>query len=54
MLMGDFLSLAQQRLPVKIVVFDNRALGFVALEVGLVLRRGNVDERRRRQRSCAD
>jgi pyruvate dehydrogenase (quinone) len=32
MLMGDFLSLAQLRLPVKIVVFNNGALGFVELE----------------------
>ncbi|HEX3862405.1 MAG TPA: ubiquinone-dependent pyruvate dehydrogenase [Stellaceae bacterium] len=33
MLMGDFLTLVQQKLPVKIVVFDNRVLGFVALEM---------------------
>ena len=32
MLMGDFLSLAQHRLPVKVVVFDNGALGFIELE----------------------
>jgi pyruvate dehydrogenase (quinone) len=32
MLMGDFLSLAQLGLPVKIVVFNNSTLGFVALE----------------------
>jgi pyruvate dehydrogenase (quinone) len=32
MLMGDFLSLAQLGLPVKVVVFNNRTLGFVALE----------------------
>ena len=32
MLMGDFLSLAQLRLPVKVVVFNNGALGFVELE----------------------
>jgi pyruvate dehydrogenase (quinone) len=32
MLMGDFLSLAQLRLPVKIVVFNNGALGFIELE----------------------
>jgi pyruvate dehydrogenase (quinone) len=32
MLMGDFLSLAQLGLPVKIVVFNNGTLGFVALE----------------------
>jgi pyruvate dehydrogenase (quinone) len=32
MLMGDFLSLAQLHLPVKVVVFHNDALGFVELE----------------------
>jgi pyruvate dehydrogenase (quinone) len=32
MLMGDFLSLAQLGLPVKVVVFHNSALGFVELE----------------------
>jgi pyruvate dehydrogenase (quinone) len=32
MLMGDFLTLAQHRLPVKVVVFDNGTLGFVELE----------------------
>lgn len=32
MLMGDLLTLAQQRLPVKIVVFNNGTLGFVELE----------------------
>jgi pyruvate dehydrogenase (quinone) len=32
MLMGDFLTLAQHRLPVKVVVFNNGALGFVELE----------------------
>jgi pyruvate dehydrogenase (quinone) len=32
MLMGDFLTLAQHRLPVKVVVFNNGSLGFVALE----------------------
>lgn len=32
MLMGDFLSLAQLKLPVKIVVFNNSALGFVEVE----------------------
>lgn len=32
MSMGDFLSLAQLRLPVKIVLFDNGLLGFVAME----------------------
>jgi pyruvate dehydrogenase (quinone) len=32
MLMGDFLSLAQLELPVKVVVFNNSALGFIELE----------------------
>ncbi len=32
MLMGDFLTLAQHRLPVKLIVFNNGALGFVELE----------------------
>ncbi len=33
MLMGDFLTLSQQGLPVKVVVYNNGALGFVALEM---------------------
>jgi thiamine pyrophosphate-dependent acetolactate synthase large subunit-like protein len=33
MLMGDLLTLVQQRLPVKIVVFNNGTLGFVELEM---------------------
>jgi pyruvate dehydrogenase (quinone) len=33
MLMGDFLTLVQQELPVKVVIFDNRVLGFVAMEM---------------------
>jgi len=33
MLMGDFISLAQLNLPVKIIVFDNSSLGFVAMEM---------------------
>ncbi|WP_420237889.1 ubiquinone-dependent pyruvate dehydrogenase [Telmatobacter bradus] len=33
MLMGDLLSLRQQKLPVKMVVFNNSALGFVELEM---------------------
>lgn len=33
MLMGDFLTLVQQGLPVKIVVFNNGVLGFVDLEM---------------------
>jgi pyruvate dehydrogenase (quinone) len=32
MLMGDFLSLAQLGLPVKVVVFNNGALGFIEIE----------------------
>ena len=32
MLMGDFLSLRQLKLPVKIIVFNNGTLGFVELE----------------------
>jgi pyruvate dehydrogenase (quinone) len=32
MLMGDFLTLLQHRLPVKVVVFNNSALGFIELE----------------------
>jgi pyruvate dehydrogenase (quinone) len=33
MLMGDFLTLTQYDLPVKVVVFDNSALGMVKLEM---------------------
>jgi pyruvate dehydrogenase (quinone) len=33
MLMGDLLTLHQQRLPVKVVVYNNGALGFVELEM---------------------
>jgi pyruvate dehydrogenase (quinone) len=32
MLMGDFLTIAQYRLPLKVVVFNNGALGFIELE----------------------
>jgi pyruvate dehydrogenase (quinone) len=32
MLMGDFLSLTQHELPVKVVIFNNGSLGFVELE----------------------
>ncbi|MDB5926486.1 MAG: poxB [Betaproteobacteria bacterium] len=32
MLMGDFLSLVQLDLPVKVVVFNNSALGFIEIE----------------------
>src|SRR6201999_4159507 len=33
MLMGDVLSLAQHKLPVKVIVFKNDALAFVELEM---------------------
>jgi pyruvate dehydrogenase (quinone) len=33
MLMGDFLTLTQQKLPMKVVVYNNGTLGFVALEM---------------------
>jgi pyruvate dehydrogenase (quinone) len=33
MLMGDFLTIAAMRLPVKLVVFNNGVLGFVAMEM---------------------
>jgi pyruvate dehydrogenase (quinone) len=33
MLMGDFLTLVQQKMPVKVVIFNNGTLGFVALEM---------------------
>lgn len=33
MLMGDLLTLVQERLPVKVVVYNNGTLGFVALEM---------------------
>jgi pyruvate dehydrogenase (quinone) len=33
MMMGDFLTLVQQKLPVKVVVFNNGVLGFVAMEM---------------------
>ena len=32
MLMGDFLTLAQYGLPLKVVVFNNGTLGFIELE----------------------
>ncbi len=32
MLMGDLLSLKQLKLPVKVIVFNNGALGFIELE----------------------
>ena len=32
MLMGDFLTLVQEQLPVKVIVFNNGTLGFVELE----------------------
>lgn len=33
MLMGDLITLKQQKLPVKIVIFNNGVLGFVAMEM---------------------
>lgn len=33
MLMGDLLSVAQHQLPLKIVIFNNSSLGFVAMEM---------------------
>jgi pyruvate dehydrogenase (quinone) len=33
MLMGDLLSLVQLKLPVKVIVFNNSVLGFVAMEM---------------------
>ncbi len=33
MLMGDFISLVQLGLPVKVIVYDNFSLGFVAMEM---------------------
>ena len=33
MLMGDLITLKQQRLPVKVVVFNNGVLGFVSMEM---------------------
>src|SRR5206468_1323830 len=33
MLMGDLITLTQHRLPVKVVIFNNGVLGFVALEM---------------------
>ncbi|QAY75373.1 ubiquinone-dependent pyruvate dehydrogenase [Sphingosinicella sp. BN140058] len=33
MLMGDFLTLAQHKLPVKVIVFNNGSLGFVEMEM---------------------
>ena len=33
MLMGDFITLAQLKLPVKLVIFNNSVLGFVAMEM---------------------
>ena len=33
MMMGDFLTLAQLKLPVKVVIFNNSSLGFVAMEL---------------------
>jgi pyruvate dehydrogenase (quinone) len=33
MLMGDFLSLKQLKLPIKVIVFNNSSLSFVELEM---------------------
>ncbi|WP_137166007.1 ubiquinone-dependent pyruvate dehydrogenase [Salinimonas lutimaris] len=33
MLMGDLLSLRQHKLPVKVVIYNNHSLGFVAMEM---------------------
>jgi pyruvate dehydrogenase (quinone) len=33
MMMGDFLTLVQHKLPIKVVIFDNHVLGFVAMEM---------------------
>ena len=33
MLMGDLITLSQEKLPVKVVIFNNGVLGFVALEM---------------------
>jgi pyruvate dehydrogenase (quinone) len=33
MLMGDLITLKQEKLPVKVVIFNNGVLGFVALEM---------------------
>jgi len=35
MLMGDFITLTQHKLPVKVVIFNNGTLGFVELEMKL-------------------
>ncbi len=33
MLMGDLITLTQMKLPVKVVIFNNGVLGFVAMEM---------------------
>jgi len=33
MMMGDFITLTQQKLPVKVIIFNNGVLGFVDLEM---------------------
>jgi pyruvate dehydrogenase (quinone) len=33
MLMGDFITLVQEKLPIKVVIFNNSVLGFVDLEM---------------------
>jgi pyruvate dehydrogenase (quinone) len=40
MLMGDLITLTQMKLPVKVVIFNNGVLGFVALEMKVA---GQVD-----------
>ena len=33
MMMGDLMTIIQYKLPVKIIVFNNRSLGMVKLEM---------------------
>ena len=33
MLMGDLMTIAQYKLPVKLIIFNNRSLGMVELEM---------------------
>ena len=41
MLMGDLMTLAEEKLPVKVIVYNNTTLGFVAMEMKAA---GYVDE----------